>query len=291
MNEEFKPFVPDVTFELIPIKNLVSNQEYQRNLSIGHIKRTAANFDLRQINLVKVSRRNGVNYVFNGQHTIETVALVSNSRDTPVWCMIYNDLAYEEEADIFANQMRFVKRLSPYEVFMANIEAGNDMQLTIKALIESYSLSIADNTKSQRNICAVATLEYIFEKYGYHALDQTLYLCISTWEGDPNSLSGNMLRGVSLLLHCYGDNLHQDLFVEKLGFVSPKEIARCAQERHNGSLGYAEAILTFYNKKTKSPLRWNLLYRKNASDTKPDEPFSEEQGTSLMDLEVIEATE
>ena len=164
MNEDIKPFVPDVTFELIPIKNLVSNQEYQRNLSLGHIKRTAENFDLRQINLVKVSRRSGVNYVFNGQHTIETVALVSNSRETPVWCMIYNDLAYEEEADIFANQMRFVKRLSPYEVFMANIEAGNDMQLTIKALIESYSLTIADNTKSQRNICAVATLEYIYEK-------------------------------------------------------------------------------------------------------------------------------
>ena len=61
MNEDIKPFVPDVTFELIPIKNLVSNQEYQRNLSLGHIKRTAANFDLRQINLVKVSRRSGVN--------------------------------------------------------------------------------------------------------------------------------------------------------------------------------------------------------------------------------------
>ena len=28
----------------------------------------------------------------------------AHSRETPVWCMIYNDLAYEEEADIFANQ-------------------------------------------------------------------------------------------------------------------------------------------------------------------------------------------
>ena len=100
-----------------------------------------------------------------------------------------------------------------------------------------------------------------------------------------------MLRGVSLLLHCYGDNLHQDLFVEKLGFVSLKEIARCAQERHNGSLGFAEAILTFYNKKTKSPLRWNLLYRQSTDDAKHDEAVSDEQGTSLMDLEMTESTE
>ena len=64
-------FVPNVHFEKIPIKNLVSNQKYQRNLSQGHIAKAAAHFDLYQINPVKVSRRDGINYVFNGQHTIE----------------------------------------------------------------------------------------------------------------------------------------------------------------------------------------------------------------------------
>lgn len=127
--EDHSVFVPNVHFEKIPIKNLVSNQKYQRNLSKAHIANAAANFDPYQINPVKVSRRDGVNYVFNGQHTIEIVALVSGSRDTPVWCMIYDELVYEHEADIFANQQKFVKRLSPYEVFTANLEAGNDDQL------------------------------------------------------------------------------------------------------------------------------------------------------------------
>ena len=86
--DDYCMYVPNVTFEKIPIKNLVSNQEYQRNLSAVHIQRAAANFDLYQINPVKVSRRDGINYVFNGQHTIEIVALVSGSRDTPVWCMV-----------------------------------------------------------------------------------------------------------------------------------------------------------------------------------------------------------
>ena len=31
--EEYNEFVPNVHFELIPIKNLVANQGYQRNLS------------------------------------------------------------------------------------------------------------------------------------------------------------------------------------------------------------------------------------------------------------------
>ena len=107
--EDFKEYVPNVRFELIQIKNLVSNQDYQRNLSQTHILRAAEHFDLYQINPVKVSRRDGINYVFNGQHTIEIVAMVSGSRETPVWCMIYDDLCYSHEADIFANQQKYVK--------------------------------------------------------------------------------------------------------------------------------------------------------------------------------------
>ena len=154
-------FVPNVYFEKIPIKNLVSNQDYQRNLSRGHIQKAAENFDLCQINPVKVSRRDGINYVFNGQHTIEIVAMVSGSRETPVWCMIYEDLSYAHEADIFANQMKYVKGLLPYEVFMANIEANNPDQLMIRDVVESYGLEIGTKT-APGIICAVSTLENIY---------------------------------------------------------------------------------------------------------------------------------
>ena len=140
--EDYSMFVPDVTFEKIPIKNLVSNQDYQRNLSQKHIQKAAENFDLYQINPVKVSRRDGINYVFNGQHTIEIVALISGSRDTPVWCMVYDDLNYQHEADIFANQMKFVKALAPLEVFTANLEAGNDEQLMIPSSIIRRSIAV-----------------------------------------------------------------------------------------------------------------------------------------------------
>ena len=47
--EDLNQFVPDVHFEKIPIRNLVSNQEYQRNLSQKHIRRTAANFSFPQV--------------------------------------------------------------------------------------------------------------------------------------------------------------------------------------------------------------------------------------------------
>lgn len=258
--EDLSQFVPNVHFEQIPIKNLVSNQEYQRNISTKHVQRAAAHFDPYQINPVKVSRRDGVNYVFNGQHTIEIVALVSNSRETPVWCMIYDDLEYEHEADIFANQQKYVKPLLPYEIFMANIEAGSDKQLIIRDLVESYGLKISSKT-APGHICAVATLESIYDRYGYHVLDRVLRLMVGTWEGVTQSLSANMLNGLARLVYAYGDNLKEDMFKDKLSRISIKELVRSASERRVGSLGFAEAMLIFYNKKTHATaLKWDLLY-------------------------------
>jgi len=246
MNDDFSPFVPQVHFELIPIKNLVSNQEYQRNLSIKHVQRTAAHFDVNQINPVKVSRRNGENYVFNGQHTIEIVSLVSGNPNTPVWCMVYENLDYVEEADIFANQLKFTKPLSPYEIFVANVEAGNDKQLIIKDLVNSYDLLI-EGKPGPGNICAVSTLEKIYDHYGYHILNQTIGLITATWEGEAKSYSANMLLGIARLLYAYGTEIKEDYFKEKLSQTSIREISRTAKDRRAGSLGYSETILNLYN--------------------------------------------
>ncbi len=259
MNKDFEDFIPRVHFELIPIKDLVSNQEYQRNLSMLHVKKAVENFDLNQINPIKVSRRDGVNFVFNGQHTAEIVAMASGSRETPVWCMVYDDLEYCEEADIFANQMKNVKPLQPLEIFNAHCEAGNEKELLIKGLVESYDLKIGLSS-TPGYICAVGTLENIFDKYGYDALDRVIKLIVITWEGELKSFSANIMNGVARLLHAFGDTIKDETFKDKLGEISIKELSKTARERRAGSLGYAEAMLIAYNKRNKYPLNWQKLY-------------------------------
>ena len=280
MTDAYKDFIPKVHFELIPIKDLVSNQEYQRNISMIHVNKAVADFDLNQINPVKVSRRNGVNYVFNGQHTAEIVATASGSRETPVWCMVYDDLEYAEEADIFANQMKNVKPLSPLEIFKANCEAGNDTELQIKGLVESYELHVAPSSVPN-SIVAVGALESIYAKYGYAMLDRVIGLIVMTWEGEQKSFSGNIMNGIARLLYAYGDTIKDDVFKEKLGEVSIKEIVKTARERRAGSLGYAEAMLIFYNKKLKNQLPWQPLFT-NKIDTKKKKknatPLQEKDG-------------
>ena len=272
LTERQKRCIPDVSFELIPIKNLVSNQDYQRPLSESHIRKALEEFDVYQINPVKVSRRDGINYVFDGQHTIEIVASESGSRETPVWCMIYDDLKYTEEAHIFADQQKHVKNLVPYETFIAHIEAGDEKQKMIEATVKSYGLNIT-NSQAINGICAISTLEKIYDRYGQKILDSTLRLAIATWEGETNSLSGNILMGIAKIIVAYGDSLREDVFKDHVGKMSVKSIIRTARERRPGALGYSEAMMLAYNAKNKYHLSLKTLYGGKSVTNDPDEEY------------------
>ncbi len=278
LTERQRSCIPDVHFDLIPIRNLVSNQDYQRMLSETHITRAIEEFDVCQINPVKVSRRDGVNYVFDGQHTIEIIASKSGSRDTPVWCMVYDDLKYQEEAHIFAEQQKHVKALVPYEMFIAHVEAGDRKQTMINEMVAVYGLRIA-KSYSPGAISAVSALEYIYDKYGHDILNRTLRLVLGTWEGDRQSLTSGMLKGIARVVYVYGETLNDERFKENVGRNSAKTISRTAKDRRAGTLGYAEALVMAYNAKSKYRLPIKTLYwngRKRDEEPEDYEEYEEE---------------
>ena len=145
--------------------------------------------------------------------------------------MIYDDLIYTEEAHIFADQQKHVKSLAPYETFQVHIEAGDAKQKLIEATVKSYDLIIS-NKKGPNCICAVNTLEKIYDKYGESILDRTIHLAVETWEGEAHSFSGSILMGIVRILVAYGDDLKEDIFKENVGKVSVKWVMQF--ERFSG---------------------------------------------------------
>ena len=270
LTERQRMCIPNVHFDLIPIRDLVSSQEYQRMLSETHITKAIKEFDVCQINPIKVSRRDGFNYVFDGQHTIEIIASVSGSRETPVWCMVYDDLQYQEEAHIFAEQQKHVKALVPYEMFKAHVEAGDDKQRMINSLVNGYGLKISKNY-NPGCICAIGALESIYDQYGYEILDHTLRLTLATWEGDKVSLSSGILKGIARLIAVYGDSMEDEIFKDHVGSNSAKAIARVAKDRRPGTLGYAEALILAYNNKNKRHLSLAKLFWNGKKKNLPDD--------------------
>ena len=277
LTERQRSCIPDVHFDLIPIRNLVSNQDYQRDLSESHITKTIREFDVYQINPVKVSHRDGQNYVFDGQHTIEMIASMSGSRDTPVWCMVYDDLQYQEEAHIFAEQQKHVKALVPYEMFVAHVEAGDNKQMMIYNLVNNvFKLKISGN-RAPGTISAVSALEFIYDKYGYEVLDRTLRLALGTWQGEDLSLSAAILKAIAMMIASFGSNLDDENFRDRVGKYSAKAISRTARDRRPGIYGYVEAMLIPYNGKNKKKLSMRKVFWTNGKRTsKPPSDFETE---------------
>ena len=135
----------------------------------------------------------------------------------------------------------------------------------IQDLVHSYQLVI-NETRQNGTIAAVGALEYIFDKYGYHILDKTIRLVVGTWEGEQFSFSANILKGIARMVYVYGDVLREDIFKDRIGQLSVKQLTRTAKERRPGSMGFSEAMVVQYNRRCKYRLSMQRLYCKNLND-------------------------
>ncbi len=93
------------------------------------------------------------------------------------------------------------------------------------------------------------------------------------------SFSSNMLNAIARLDNAYGETMKDDTFKEKVGRVSVREISRTARERRAGSLGFAEALLLEYNKKSKYSLPFEKLYT-HKTPKKREQSTEDESGQS-----------
>ena len=83
-----------------------------------------------------------------------------------------------------------------------------------------------------------------------------------------NSFSANILNAIAKLIAVFGDQLNDEIFKEKVGAISVKQLVRTAKECRAGSMGHAEAMLIEYNGKKKNPaqrLSMNKLHARGSS--------------------------
>ena len=72
----------------------------------------------------------------------------------------------------------------------------------------------------------------------------------------------SVLKGISHLSYAFDTSMKDEVFKERCGRESVKEISRDARARKSGSVGYAEKLLMTYNKGTKGGLSFEKLHTK-----------------------------
>lgn len=234
------------TYELLPIE-LLKIDKYQRILQPSRVKEMVNNFDERLCEVIKVSLRNGVYNIFDGQHRYMACKLKGIKY---LMCEVHRGLTFTEEAILFERQDENRKGVSRQEKFKSKVIRNESYAISLKNLVESIGFKISPNQGKHKNsISAVTTLEKIDKNCGREILERTLRLIWMTWNGIIEATDATILIGVSGFLKEFGSKVIDKDFVKFLSRVEPKVIIREAKSDLVNKEGrYKVTIQRYYNK-------------------------------------------
>lgn len=148
-------------FVIVPVEDLHIDESYQRPVQ-SHVKTIAQEWDDMKCDPLKINyREDGYLYVWDGQHRV--VALKMMGVDY-VLCVITVGLTQEQEAALFGCQGNGIKKPDPYDIFKANVCAGEETDTAIKNMCDKYSLTVNRNTKTAGNLSCLTLAREIFKR-------------------------------------------------------------------------------------------------------------------------------
>lgn len=238
----------------LPLNVLKIDTNYQRDLNLSRVRYIVNNFDPDLVGIPQVSYRDGMFFVFDGQHTIKALNLVKNNPAYPIVCKVYYGLSGEEEAGLFHKFNTSKTPINAISIIKAQAAYGDEK---IKSFLQCTKSAgfIIDPTKPRNcryGIRAVRTALNCFSSLGADNYKFMLDMLKRTWKGERWSLNQNMLNGMELLLRVFWNELHEiDDFAKKMSRFTDNDINKEAANFYEMSnpYRYAWALGSLYNKK------------------------------------------
>lgn len=153
--------VGDKVFVIVPVEDLHIDESYQRPVQ-NHVKTIAQEWDDMKCDPLKINyRADGNLYVWDGQHRLVALRIMGVDY---VLCVITVGLTQEQEAALFGCQGHGIKKPDPYDIFKANVCAGEKTDTAIKAVCDKYDLAVNRNNKCAGNLSCLTFARKIFNK-------------------------------------------------------------------------------------------------------------------------------
>ena len=222
---------------------------YQRRLDMARVDKIVREFDGDTFNEPKISYRDGVYWVFDGQHSIAAWRKLNGGEDKLITCKIFKGMTWLDECYAFMRQNGISKDPSINEKLRAAKEAKDPevMDMVNRAnfcgFVVDFSLS-----KTPTRIVATAALARAYKKLGPEQFSDMLMAIKEAWYGDMDAVSTQIITGMAKV---YKDNygcFKRDELVKSLKRVTPAFIIRNGKSYTDASNGYAKEIIKIYNK-------------------------------------------
>ena len=252
--------IPDLVIRPVEAKKIISSQPYQRAINQRNVMHIKEGYIKELVNPVKVSLRNGKYYCFDGQHTLAVLTdLFGENCIVP--CLIYTGLTYEQEADLFAKQDEFKRKLSSKEKVKANYEAADEDTVKFVAAVEKAGFKCDFHHGGAIGSRKVGSIDYLFNTVykirGEDHLIRLLSIIRSAWSDEKAATQDAIIKGLDVFMTLYEGEYNTADLVAKLQKVSPVVIIRNgkASITHVGATRYAIQIFDVYNKGRKTKLK------------------------------------
>lgn len=148
-------------FAVVALDELHIDESYQRSLQ-NHVKIIARDWNPTKCDPLKINfREDGNFYVWDGQHRLEAARFRGIKY---LLCDITVGLTQEQEAALFGCQGIGIKKPDPYDIFKANVCAGEEIDTAIKNMCDDFDLLVNRNNKKAGNLSCLTLAREIFKR-------------------------------------------------------------------------------------------------------------------------------
>lgn len=246
------------SFELVPAKLITVNRSYQRDAKDAEIKKIVSEFDYHLVNPVKVVKRDGYYYAWDGQQTA-TALYTKFGKEYLVPCFVYYDIpTSKEEAKLLVGGNTnggAGKKLTALEIWKALIWADDETALKIKKILDDngFRVSTGGGRVSKYTISAIGAIQSSYKVLTEKQFLQMLKIVKEAWNGDPDSLCATIIKAVTRFVRTYDGKFNETNLIRRLSKHAPVEIIRNGRTSLcKGDAKWAREVLAIYNNGTSS---------------------------------------
>lgn len=218
----------------------------------------AADFSMSRFGLPCVNLRDGVFWVFDGQHRVYAAKQAGLTDADTVPCEIFEGLTDQQMADAFLGRDSR-RAVSVLDAFPIAVTAGRQDARDILNVMTRLGLRAGVRTRSTGGnvVAALSKLQALHARGGPALVTRVLRTLKTAFPEDPDALEGTMIEAMGLIYIRYGNHVDEKEMTARLAAHAPgpKGLLRRAQsqrERTGNRVSFclAGAMTEVYNKST-----------------------------------------
>ena len=236
----------------VPMSEIEIDNGYQREIDYRHVAEIVKDFNINELEPIKVNCRSGKKFCFDGGHRLQACIEMGYSL---IPCRLYH-VSREEEIELYIHQQENSKKTQIHEKWKGWKATSDPVVLEIQRFCDKHSFVINSkkSTKARWGISAIKGLVVCYNTIGAKELDDTLYIISKAWEGAASSTKKCIFMGIATVLHRCNvvEKADIDRMASVLSKVTPKGFMARASELptlRNTQERVSKVVIDMYNNK------------------------------------------